>query len=117
MVSRKQHVLNMRLAICLAAIVGLSQVPAKAAEPTITKKFYSDDPLWKEPAPRPVSQVGTRQVDDLYDFLANSYVTPKRERRELKRGSQPALDVNTVGEVPDSAWYTNRHGLRRMPVA
>src|SRR5947207_11117357 len=118
MVSRKQYVLNVRLALCLAAIGGLgAPVPATAGEPSTTKKFYSDDPLWKEPAPRPVTQVATRQIDDFYDFLENSYVTAGRERKTLKRGPQPALDANTLGEVPDSAWYTNRHAFRRMSIA
>ena len=58
-----------------------------------------------------------RQVDDIYDFLENSYVTPSREGKTIKRGAQPALDVNTLGEVPDNAWYTNRHAFRRMSIA
>jgi hypothetical protein len=117
MVSRKQHVLNARVALCLAAIAGMGALaPATAADLT-SRKFYSDDPLWKEPAPRPVSKVAIREVDDLYDFLENSYVTPGRARTTLKGGPQPALDINTVGEVPDNAWYTNRHGLRRMSIA
>jgi len=116
MVSCKQHALNMRTALCLAAIAGAAALaPLTAAEPS-GKKFYADDPLWKEPAPRPVREVATRQVDDLYDFLENSYVTPKRERKDLKRGERPALDVNTLGEVPDNAWYTNRHAFHRMSI-
>jgi hypothetical protein len=115
MVSRKQYSL---IAICLAATAGIvAQSPATAAEPSATRKFYSDDPLWKEPAPRAVSQVANRRVDDLYDFLANSYVTPGRQRKVLRSGPQPALDVNTMGEVPDNAWYTNRHAFRRMSIA
>jgi len=97
----------------MAGVAALS--PSIAAENS-QKKFYSDDPLRKEPAPRPVSQVATRQIDDLYDFLENSYVTPGRERKAMKRGPQPALDVNTLGEVPDNAWYTNRHAFRRMSI-
>jgi hypothetical protein len=116
MVSRKQHALNMRTVFCLAAIAAVAALaPAIAAENS-GKKFYSDDPLRKEPSPRPVSQVATRQVDDLYDFLENSYVTPKRERKAMKRAAQPALDVNTLGEVPDNAWYTNRHAFHRMSI-
>jgi len=93
-----------RLVVCLAATGVLGALaPATAAENS-GKKFYSDDPLRKEPSPRPVSQVATRQVDDLYDFLENSYVTPKRERKAMKRAAQPALDVNNLGEVPANAW-------------
>jgi hypothetical protein len=116
MVSRKQHVLNLRRALCLAAIAGVVLAPSTAAEKP-GKKFYSDDPLRQEPAPRSVRQVAIRQVDDLYDFLENSYVTPGRERKAMKHGTQPALDVNTLGEVPDNAWYTNRHAFRRMSIA
>ncbi len=117
MVSRKQHVLTVRRALCLAAIAGLaSMAHSIAAEHSVTK-FYADDPLWKEPAPRPVRQVATRQVDDLYDYLENSYVTPGRERKAAKGGPQTALDVNTLGEIPDNAWYTNRHAFHRMSIA
>src|SRR5512133_772468 len=113
MVSRKQPVLNLR-ALCLAALAAMgAMTPAPAADNPV-QKFYSDDPLWKEPAPRPVTKVATRQVDDLYDFLANSYVTPGRARKAIKGGPRPAIDVNTLGEVANDTWYTNRHAVRRM---
>ena len=108
MVSRKQHVL-------IIAILGSLAQAAAADNPG--KKFYPDDPLWREPAPRAVRQVAVRKVDDIYDFLDNSFVTPSRERKAAKSGPQPALDVNTLGEVPDSAWYTNRRWLQRMSIA
>ena len=117
MVSRKQHVLKMRVALCITAMAAMgATIPAPAADNSVVKKFYADDPLWKEPAPRPVTKVAIRQVDDLYDFLENSYVTPGRERKTIKLGIQPAMDVNTLGEVPNNAWYTNRHGSRRMSI-
>ena len=104
MVSRQQHVL-----ILLGVLAG------PAFSQPAGKRFYSDDPLWREPPPRAVSQVAVRKVDDIYDFLENSYVTPSREG---KRSADPrqALDINTLGEVPDNAWYTNRHWLRRMSI-
>src|SRR5262249_37556951 len=116
-VSRKQHALNMRRVFCLALIASVeAMAPATAAEPS-GKKFYSDDPLWREPAPRPVRQVATRKVDNIYDFLENSNVTPGPKGKAAKRAPRPALDVNTVGEVPDNAWYTSRHAFRRMSIA
>jgi hypothetical protein len=108
MVSRKQHIL-------IIAILGSLAQAAPVNSPG--KKFYSDDPLWREPAPRAVRQVAVRKVDDIYDFLDNTFVIPGRERKAVKHGAQPALDVNTLGEVPDSPWYTNRHWLRRMSIA
>jgi len=103
MVSRKKQ-----LVITLAALA----LPAFAQQPS--KDFYPDDPLWREPAPRPVKQVEKREVDDLYDFLLNSLVLPRREEKIVRHGSVKALDVNTLGEVPDSAWYTNRQRECRM---
>jgi len=115
MVSRK-HVVLMRNALWVAAIAagGLCQ-HASAADHD--RKFYPDDPVWQEPAPRPVSGVATRDVDHLYDFLDSSYVTPRREGKLAKRAPRPARDVNTLGEIPDSPWYTNRHALHRMSIA
>src|SRR6185295_7184220 len=100
MVSRKQLVLMLAVAPVFAQ-----------------PRFYEDDPLMGEPVPRTVKGLATRKVDDIYSFFENSYVTPRREGREARLTPQRALDVNTLGEVPDSAWYTNRHAFRRMSVA
>lgn len=70
MVSREQ-----RLVITLA----MRALPAFAQQNP--KTFYPDDPLWREPAPRPVKQVEKREVDDLYDFLLDSLVVPRREEK------------------------------------
>ena len=103
MVSREQQL------IVTLAMLGL---PAFAQQnPT---KFYPDDPLWREPAPRTVKQVEKRNVDDLYDFLLNSLAVPRREEKIVRHGTPKALDANTLGEVPDGAWYTNRQRERRM---
>jgi hypothetical protein len=89
-------------------------IPAVAQQNS--KTFYPDDPLWREPAPRPVKQVEKRDVDDLYDFLLNSLVVPRREEKLLRHGAPKALDVNTLGEVPDGAWHTNRQRECRMTI-
>src|SRR5262249_44012771 len=117
MVSRKQHSLNMRRAFCVTLIATAGALGSAKAADQSTKKFYADDPLWRERAPRAVRQVAVRKVDDIYDFLENSYVTPGREGKAAKRAPRPALDVNTLGEVPDNAWYTNRHAFKRMSIA
>src|SRR5215510_2307379 len=107
MVSRKQHVLNTRrvtfgflLAAALALLVQ-GQSISRAS-----KKFYPDDPLWREPEPRATGKVTTRKVDDLYDFVENRFVTPRLQE-----------DARKEGPIPDSNWYTNRHWRKRMTVA
>src|SRR5262249_35580317 len=56
------------------------------------------------------ADVQSRQISDIYDFLYNSF------GRHRPTGSS-SLAVNTLGEVPDNAWYTNRHVSRRMTIA
>ena len=118
MVSRKQHVLVTRklvLTVLVAAVLGLLGYAESTG--SASKKFYPDDPLWREPTPRYTGQVKPREVDDLYDFVENRFVTPSQQDEARKRGSSPAGNINTLGEVPDSNWYTNRHWLRRMSMA
>src|SRR4051794_16640046 len=71
------------------------------------KKFYADDPLQAEPRPVSVQKVANHKLDAFNDFVENSFTTPGERN---KRGAAiPAQAVNTLGEVPDSAWYANRH--------
>ena len=94
----------------------MAHAPAALGQGTAPPKFYPDDPLLREPPPHSVKQVAKQDVDDLYDFLNNSFVTPKREGKIVRQGPHPARDANTVGDVPNSAWYTNRHYYQRMSI-
>src|SRR5262249_14313795 len=48
-----------------------------------------------------------QDINDTLDFF-------KQSIRWSARDPKPAGAVNTLGDVPDSEWFTNRHGLRRM---
>ena len=100
----------------IGAILTLAIVGQPAFGQPSGRRFYADDPLLREPPPRSVKQVAKRDVDELYDFLENSFVTPRREGKAARQGPHPALDVNTAGDVPESAWYTNRHYYHRMSI-
>lgn len=114
MVSHEQRSVVARTIVAVAFTAGVLAAASIAGE--VPKKFYPDDPLLCEPAPRPVKAVAKRDVDDIYDFLWNSFATPARARKHLSEGARPALNVNTLGEVPDSPWYSNRHFHRRMTI-
>ena len=105
MVSHEQCYSNARAVI--GAVLTLAVLSAPAFGQQNAKKFYPDDPLLRDPPPLPVKQVAKQDVDDLYDFLENSFVTPRTATRIVRQGGHPALDVNTLGDVPDSAWDTN----------
>ena len=79
------------------------------------RKFYPDDPLQAVPPPRPVQTALNRQLSEYFDFFHNTFVQPGE--RHSKTKIIPAQEVNTLGEVPDGAWYTNRHYQRRMSIA
>ena len=48
------------------------------------------------------------EIDDLYEMMYNLFVQPG-----YKPSGRRAQNVNTVDEVPDSSWFTNRIGTDR----
>jgi hypothetical protein len=50
------------------------------------------------------------ELSEGFDLLDNQFGSPG------DRTQQRAVNVNTVDEVPDSSWFTNRIGIRPMPV-
>jgi hypothetical protein len=70
--------------------------------PAYGQHFLPDDPLLTVPEVAPLAgKVKVQAINDLYDFAVNSgqYRTPPMTE---------SLGVNTLGEVPNSSWYTNR---------
>ena len=78
-------------------------------------RFYNDDPLETMPPPGRVESPLKRKLDNLYDFMSGTFIDPAEHQRPT--AVIPAQGVNTLGEVPDSDWYTNRHGRRRLSIA
>ena len=76
------------------------------------RKFYEDDPVQQEPLPVNAENIKGRKLSDYYDFFSNTFRKPGEQQRKGKL--IPARAVNTLGEVPDSAWYTNRHYMTPM---
>jgi hypothetical protein len=94
---------------CLAFTMAAVLVTApQSASP----RFYPDDPLWSDDD-RAIDASKVTPIEDTngYDFVVNTFGQPG-ERRDVR-----ALNVNTVDEVPDSSWFTNRLGRRDMTTA
>lgn len=97
-----------RVLIALAAL-------SLAALPVLAQKFYPDDPLEREPRPLDVKTAEAQNLNDYYDFFRNTFWPPDRE--QIKHHNPlPSEAINTLGEVPDSTWFTNRVGSRPMTV-
>jgi hypothetical protein len=88
----------------LVAIVSLSAGVRAWQRPY----FYPDDPIATYPEPADASKVRPRSASQGFDFVENAFLKPG-ERVQRKAGN-----VNTVDEVPDSSWFTNRIGTRPM---
>lgn len=87
------------------AMVGIAAITAAAAfvNPFVPK-FFPDDPIVREPAPKDASQVQSFPIHLSWDIASSLFV------KEGSKTIQPAGDVNTIGEVPDSSWFVNRAG-------
>ncbi len=51
------------------------------------------------------------ELSETFDLIENQFGSPG-DKTPMR-----ALNVNTVDEVPDSSWFTNRLGVRPMSIA
>jgi hypothetical protein len=85
--------------LSLLFVLAFSMTRAGAA----TGKFYPDDPITREPETRDASKAQPRDIDLFWDLLHNLFARPGDPEPNVA-----AKNVNTIDEVPDSSWFTNR---------
>ena len=99
----------------VAVGIAVSSVPRLGAQQleswtkSAVKRFYPDDPIWQDADTRDIPPVTTYDLSKSYEFLHETF-------GESVKSRGPALNVNTLGEVPDSSWFTNRLGRNDMTV-
>ena len=102
------------LIVLVGALLGIQ--PAVRAQQVgdpshdAARRFYPDDPVWIDPDTNDVPPVPEFDLFEDYDFVQHSFGDPGGP-------DGPALNINTLDEVPDSSWFTNRIGRREMTVA
>jgi hypothetical protein len=74
------------------------------------QKFYPDDPVWTDTDTRDIPPVAKFDLSKSYEFVKETF-------GGSAKSFGPALNVNTLGEVPDSSWFVNRLGRFDMSVA
>ncbi len=52
------------------------------------EKFYADDPLEEMPAPLPVKELKTRELNDVYDLFENTFREPGERQPKKKKGRE-----------------------------
>ena len=78
----------------------------------LAQNFLVDDPIRSDRDNLPIPQPGVIELSPTYDMLENTFAP-----RELESPIPRAMNVNTLGEVPDSSWFTNRIGVTTMTPA
>jgi hypothetical protein len=100
-----------RLFFCAAlSIAAVSLLPVETPRGA-SARFYSDDPLTREPETQDASGVKEWDIHLVYDILENLFGRPGDQTPDVR-----ARNVNTIDEVPDSNWFTNRIGARPLSV-
>ena len=85
--------------LCAAAGVALLATSATTQRP----HFYGDDPLQRVVDTQDASGVKSKSVNLIYDEARNLLGNPGDPDMDSR-----ARSVNTIDEVPDSTWFTNR---------
>jgi len=69
------------------------------------QKFYPDDPITRIVDAADAAAVQEREIDLEYDTLENLFSWPGDQTPNVR-----AQNLNTIDEVPNSTWFTNRLG-------
>jgi hypothetical protein len=91
----------------LAAACAVSIATLRSAEVV----FRSDDPLAREPETQDAAQVKEWEIDLFIDLASNLFGQPGDNDTGRHAGN-----VNTIDEVPDSSWFTNRIVARQVSI-
>jgi len=105
MIRRMSHAAAIGLAA--AAVVLLAGPRPQGAAP----RFFHDDPLTREPDTQDASKVQPWDIDLALDLATNLFSRPGDTTAGVR-----ARNVNTIDEVPDSSWFTNRILARPLSI-
>src|SRR6476661_5051007 len=72
-------------------------------------RFYPDDPIAREPESQDASKAAPYDFGQIFELSYNLFVTSGYKPSGLR-----AKNINTIDEVPDSCWFTNRIGTRAV---
>ena len=89
----------------------LSGVLAAAQGPALPR-FLADDPLTQDPETQDASGAKFVDIELAPDLLLNLFTKPGDATPNVRAGN-----VNTIDEVPDSGWFTNRIYARPLSAA
>jgi hypothetical protein len=104
---RSKQARRLAVLVAWAGAIGLFAAGASMQGP----RFYPDDPIAREPESQDASKTSPYEESQMYELFFNLFVNSG-----LKPSGLRAQNINTIDEVPDSSWFTNRVGSRAMPI-
>ena len=99
-----------RVLITASAVLGAA-VLASSITTAQNRRFYDDDPITREPETQDASGVAEWEIDLIVDLAINMLGRPGDKATNVRAGN-----INTIDEVPDSNWFTNRIVSRPVTV-
>ena len=101
------------LCVQITAIVMLVGIMGCGASRQLTNEdvVWFDNDMYNVP-----EEPESRNPNYTWNFIHRSFIYPIDRFFYIQRyfGSNEARNINALGEVPDSSWYTNRHAHKRM---
>ena len=92
--------------VALLVTLAIASYSMQASGSRTAPRFYDDDPLMRAADTQDASKAQPREISLMFDAAINLFGRPGLQ--DVGR----AEDVNTIDEVPDSNWFTNRGGAR-----
>ena len=100
---------RLRTGVALLGVLSVASL-ASIIGGAATPRFLPDDPIQVERDTEDASGMRNHEPNLFVDFAYNTLTGAK------PASSPRAGNINTIDEVPDSSWYTNRHGLTAADV-
>lgn len=78
-----------------------------------TGPYVADRIVWEDPDRRPIKMPEENWLPNFWDVVDQTVFRPLSDAFAA-RPAEPARNVNALGEVPNSSWYTNRLSVRHL---
>jgi hypothetical protein len=105
----ENHVMRRLLTFASAVLVVIIAAASIAVTRAAAPHFYPDDPITREPESRSAAGARPLGIDLFFEYGYNLFVTARRQPSNIRAGN-----INTIDEVPDSSWFTNRAGAQTI---
>jgi hypothetical protein len=89
----------------MALLAATAVVLLGSTASTQRQRFYGDDPIQREPDSQDASKAMEHDIKSIYEMTYNLFVVADHKPSGVR-----ARNINTIDEVPDSNWFTNRIG-------